>query len=324
MRRLAAALGLAVCVGGCPEQARPTQDPNAVVSVNGEVVPRADFELELSRELASSEGGPQRTPEQLEPYKQALLETVIERTVLLQAAARQGVTVTPEEVDRRILALSSEYPAESFEGALAQAQTTRGELERKTRAQLTIEKLVHEQVYARVAVTEDTIRRHYEEHAADYAEPEMVHAAQIVVKGLEEAKRLQGQLWNGKKFQELARKYSLSPEARVGGDLGTFPRGVMPAPFDQVLFTLAVNQVSDVVTTDFGFHLFKVLEKKPARKKELAEVRDHVEELLLKELRAKAQEDFVKELRAKAEVKVNAVALQSVTGRPRALSAQEP
>jgi peptidyl-prolyl cis-trans isomerase C len=322
--RRAAALAMAVALAGCPEQAGPTQDPNAILAVNGEVVPRADFELELSRELASSEGGPQRTPEQLEPYKQALVETLIERTLLLQAAARQGVTVTPEEVDRRILALSSEYPAESFEGALAQAQTTRTELEKKTRAQLTIEKLVREQVYARVAVTEETIRGHYEEHAADYAEEESVHAAQIVVKGLDEAKRLQGLLWNGKKFQDLARKYSLSPEARVGGDLGFFARGVMPGQFDQVVFGLAVGQVSDVIATDFGFHLFKVLEKKPARKKELPEVRDQIEESLLKELHSKEQDNFVKDLRSKAEVKVNAVALQSVTGRARALSAQEP
>jgi peptidyl-prolyl cis-trans isomerase C len=321
-RALAALAALALAA--CPEQARPKTDANAVATINGEVVSKNEFEVELSRELQAMEGVPPRTPEQTEPFKQALLETLIDRAVLLQAAKTAQVAVTPEEVDRRVLALASEYPAESFDAALAQGQTTRSELEKKTKEQLTIEKLFDKEVYARVAVTEDQIRRYFDAHTAEFTEPEQVRASQIVVKGLDDAKKLQQQLWAGKKFPDLARRYSLGPEARVGGDLGFFARGVMPPQFDEQLFKLPVNQVSDVVSTDYGFHLFKVMEKKAGRKRELAEVRGQIEKRLLGELREKAQKDYVKSLRSVAVVAVNKDALQSVSSRPTRPKALEP
>lgn len=302
-------------LAGCPQQQKPSQDPAVVATVNGEVIKRADFERLLSREAQAMEGNGPRTPEQVEPYKQTLLETLIERALLLQAAAAAGVTVTTEEVDRRVLALSSEYPAGTFDDALAKSQTSRAALTRSTREQLTIEKLLTAEVHARVAVTEEQIRRYYEEHAEDFNEGEQVHAQQIVVKGLDEAKRIQQQLWQGKKFPDLARRYSLSPDARVGGDLGFFARGTMPPAFDEVVFKLNVGGTSEVVSTEYGFHLFRVLEKKPGRKRELVEVRGLIEERLLSTLRSEAQKAYVAALRAKATIVVNDESLALVSGR---------
>lgn len=311
-------------LAACPEQAKPKTDPNAVATINGEVVSKTDFELELSRELQAMDEVPPRTPEQIEPFKQALLDTLVERALLLQAAKNAQVSVDSQEVDRRVLALSSEYPAENFDAALAQGQTTRTELQRKTREQLLIEKLFDKEVYARIAVTEEQLRSYYEAHPEEFTEAERVRASQIVVKGLDEAKRLQSQLSAGKKFPDLARRYSLGPEGRVGGDLGFFSRGVMPPQFDEVLFKLSVGQISDVVSTDYGFHLFKVVEKKPARKRELSDVRAQIERKLLAELREKAQQEFVKTLKTSAVVKLNTEVIQSVnTRRPRA-RATEP
>lgn len=307
-------VGLLV-LGACTQQQKPRQDPAVVATVNGEVIKRADFERLLSREAQAMEGNGPRTPEQVEPYKQALVETLIERALLLQAAAAAGVTVTTEEVDRRVLALSSEYPAGTFDEALAKSQTSRAALTRSTREQLTIEKLLTSEVHARVAVTEDQIRRHFEEHQADFTEPEQVHAQQIVVKGLDEAKRVQQQLWQGKKFPDLARRYSLSPDARVGGDLGFFARGTMPPTFDEVVFKLNVGGTSEVVSTEYGFHLFRVLEKKPGRKRELVEVRSLIEERMLSTLRSDAQRAYVAALRARAAIVINDESLSLVSGR---------
>ncbi len=321
MKRLAL---LSLLLAACPEQVRPQQDPQVIATVNGEPVARADFEKELSRELQGLEGQPSRTPEQIEPYKQALLDTMVTRVVLLQAARQAQVQVSPEEVDRRVLALASEYPAEGFDQALNQGQMTRDELARTTKAQLIIERLFQEQVYNRVGVTEEAIRRYYDEHVDEFQEPEQVHAEQIVVKGLDDAKKLQQQLWAGKKFGDLARRYSLSPDAKVGGDLGFFAKGVMPSQFDEVVFKLAPGSVSEVISSDYGFHLFKVVEKKPARKKDLAEVRQEIEQKLLVQLKQKGQADYVKSLKDKAEVKVNEQALLTVTGRPAPVKQTEP
>jgi peptidyl-prolyl cis-trans isomerase C/foldase protein PrsA len=314
---LLAALALAVGLAGCNKKDKEDPDANVVATVNGEVLSRADFEQELGRELASSanESG-QHTPEDVEPYKRALLETLISRMVLLQDARTHNITVSPEEVDRGVLRLSSDYPAGNFNDVLAQGQLSMAELKAREATRLTIEKLFTNHVYTRVAVTEEELRAYYAAHEAEFSEPEQVRAAQIVVKGIDEARRVQAQLKSGKKFADLARKYSLSADAKVGGDLGFFPRGQMPPAFDQVVFYLSPGQVSDVVETEYGYHLFRVLEKKSGRKLEFSEVRDQVEAKLLAQRRAEAQETYEKEQRAKAQVWVNEATLQAIRGRP--------
>ncbi|MFT3713845.1 MAG: peptidyl-prolyl cis-trans isomerase [Archangium sp.] len=322
--RLAFSIFTVALLSACPPDQKAKQDPNVVATVNGEVIARPEFERLLAREAQAMEGNAPRTPEQVEPFKQALLETQIEKVLLLQAARTANVTVTTEEVDRRVLALSSEYPAGTFDEALVLSGTSRAALTRSTREQLTIEKLLAQEVHARVAVSEEQIRRYYDEHAADFMEQEQVHAQQIVVKGLDEAKRVQQQLWQGKKFPDLARRYSLSPDARVGGDLGWFPRGTMPPAFDEVVFKLSVGGTSEVVSTDYGFHLFRVIEKRPARKRELEEVRQIIEQKLLTTLRADAQKQYVEALRTKASISLNNETLVLVSGRTTPAQGVEP
>ncbi|QRO02976.1 peptidyl-prolyl cis-trans isomerase [Archangium violaceum] len=315
---LLATLALAVGLAGCTKKDQEDPDANVVATVNGEVLSRAEFEQELWRELASTgtESSQQPTPEEVEPYKRALVETLISRMLLLQEARTHNITVTPEEVDRGVLRLSSDYPSGNFNEVLAQGQLSMAELKTREAARLTIEKLFAHQVYTRVALTEEELRAHFAAHEAEYAEPEQVRAAQIVVKGMDEARRVQAQLKAGKKFADLARRYSLSADAKVGGDLGFFPRGQMPPAFDEVVFKLGVGQSSDVVETEYGYHLFRVLEKKPGRKLEFAEVRDQVETKLLAQRRAEAQGKYEQELRAKAKVWVNEATLQAIRERP--------
>jgi len=297
-----------------------------VATVNGEIISRSDFEHELTREIQSPDGESTPSPDQMALYKRTVLDTLVERALLLQAAKVSNITVSPEQVDRGVLRISSDYPAEGFDEALAEGQLSRAELKQKTASLLTVEKLFDQEVYPRVAPTEDEIRRYFEQHKEEFQELEEVHAQQIVVKDLDEAKHVQQQLRNGKKFADLARKYSLSADAKLGGDLGFFKRGVMPPEFDEVAFKLSVGQVSEIITTAYGFHLFKLLEKRPARKVELPEVKVEVERRLMLEKRAEAQHAYVKTLKDKADVHVNEQVLLAVTGKPsgRAARVAEP
>jgi peptidyl-prolyl cis-trans isomerase C len=313
-------LAVAALVGawvsaGCRTRAAPPTDDEVVARVNGEILSRAAFEKELERELESLDPVEPRGPEQIGPIRLALLDTTIDRMLLLQAARKVNISAAPEEVDERILRISSDYPAEGFEKALARGKLSMPELRRRTAELLMLEKLFEEHVYPRVSVTEEEIHQSYEQHRDQFMVPEQVRAAQIVVRSLEEARRLQQQLRQGKKFADLARKYSLSPDAKVGGDLGFFPRGVMPRSFDEVAFRLAVGQVSDVVTSDYGYHLLQVLERRPARKGELDAVRREVEQKLIQRKRADAQKIYLANLRREGQIVVNEPVLQALTGQ---------
>ncbi|MBN1209183.1 MAG: peptidyl-prolyl cis-trans isomerase [Myxococcaceae bacterium] len=306
-----------LAAAGCTQPPEQQPDASVVATVNGEVLSRAEFEKELWRELASAEA-PERTPEEVEPFKRALVDTLVKRMLLLQLAKQHNLSVTPEEVDRQMLRLTGDYPTDSFSDVMAQGQLSLAELRARESQRLIIEKLFVHHVYARVAVTEEELRAYFAAHEAEFQEPEQVHAAQIVVKGLDEARRVQAQLKAGgsKKFADLARRYSLSADAKVGGDLGFFPRGQMPPAFDEVVFNMRPGQVSDVVSTEYGYHLFRVIEFKPARKRDLAEVRGQLEARLVKLKQTEAHEAFEKEQLEKAKIWVNESALQAIRGRP--------
>lgn len=90
----------------------------------------------------------------------------------------------------------------------------------------------------------------------------MVKASHILVSSLEEANKVISELKNGKEFGELARKYSICPSGKQGGDLGFFSKGQMVKEFEDATFSLEVGGVSGPVKTQFGYHIIKVTEKK--------------------------------------------------------------
>jgi len=320
---LRAAALLLLVAAGCHR--RPPEDPSAapVAWVNGQVLTRAEFERELARSLELPDGSTAPTPDQLGALRRTVLQAGLDRLLFVQEAAKRGVEILPAEVEQRLQRMRADWPPEEFEALLAQRHQTLDELRAELRAQLVQEKLFHELVYPRVAVTEEEIRAELDAHPELLQEPEQVHAAQIVVKELDQAKEIRAKLREGAKFADLARERSLSADAKDGGDLGWFPRGVMPPQFDAVAFSLGTGQISDVVTTDYGFHIFKLIERRPARKKDLASVRAEVERQLLRAKQEQAQTDFVTQLRSKADIRINETLVAQVVPRAPAAQPQE-
>jgi peptidyl-prolyl cis-trans isomerase C len=316
-------LAAVLLLAACPRRGPPPLSPTVVALVNGEAIPVAELERELALAYEVPEGATAPAPDQLVALKQTVLRGLVDRQLLLQDAKAKGIVVPPEAVRTAVAQLKAEYQDGRFQEALSQGRLTETDFEQKTDDRLTVEKLVDEVVYQRVAVTEEELQGYLDAHAAEFQEPEQVHAAQIVVKDLEDARKLRDELHRGAKFGDLARAHSLSADARLGGDLGWFPRGVMPPEFDAVAFSLQPGQISDVVTSEYGFHLFKVLERRPARKKDLTQVRHEVERRLLRDKKEKAQAAYVQGLRERAAIRTNDAVVTSVKGPP-AISPQRP
>lgn len=125
-------------------------------------------------------------------------------------------------------------------------------------------------------------------------------------KALAKAKDVLKQLKNGADFTELAKKYSDDPGSKDrGGDLGYFSHGDMVPAFETAAFALDVGQTSDVVQTDYGYHIIRVEEKKAASKVNYDDVKDDLKEYLFQQRGAKRFEEYIKDLRSKSEIKIN-------------------
>lgn len=304
------AAALASC-GRCAGKPAPGKEaPPPVAIVNGEPITREALQRELAHVRAA--GGEGEAPDGI--LRRRLLDDAVERTLLLQQARSRSIAVGQDEVERALLRLRSEYPGTHFDDLLAQERLSQAELKARLQEQLTIEKLFADEVFPQVQLAEAEVERYYTEHAQEFEQPEQVHALQIVVRTQAEAQKLRDEVRRKPQaFGEVARRASIAPEGRAGGDLGWFGKGAgMPEVFD-ACFKLSLNTVSEVTPSPYGFHVFKVVGRRPALRRAFAEARGLIHDRLLREKRARAQEEYLATLRARARIQIDQAALDAVT-----------
>lgn len=116
-----------------------------------------------------------------------------------------------------------------------------------------------------IKVTDEDITTYYDSLEGK------IRASHILVADEEKAKEVKGKLDNGEDFAELAKEYSTDGSAKNGGDLGWFGKGQMVAPFEEAAFALKEGEISDIVQSDFGYHIITVTKTKPGTLEEMKE-----------------------------------------------------
>ena len=165
----------------------------------------------------------------------------------------------------------------------------------------------------KIVITPEEIKAYYEANKESFAAPEKIKARHILVKTEEEAKTVKDELTKGGNWDELAKKYSTDKSnASRGGDLGLFPRGRMVPEFDEVAFSLPLNEISNPVKTQFGYHLIKVEEKKAAELQTLEQVEKSVTGKIQNEKREKMVEELRKEMYAKYQVTLDTEMIKEI------------
>jgi parvulin-like peptidyl-prolyl isomerase len=257
----------------------PTNTPVPLAaSVNGEPIPLADYERELSRfEAAQLAAGTDLAT--LGAYRDQVLSAMIDLKLLAQGARSQGASIDPAEIDQRYAGLIQELGDESTFQAWLDAQSfTQEELRASLEEQVLGAKMVAQIVESVPQVVEQ------------------VHARHILVASQAEAEDVQAMLASGADFATLANQVSLDISTRpAGGDLGWFPQGYLRlAPVEQAAFSLQPGEISGVVESELGFHIVQTLE----RGEHLADAD------ILRWLRERAVTDWLTQQRANAAIEI--------------------
>lgn len=250
------------------------------------------------RQLLQMQSPPMRPSEFEEQVRRSII------TEKLQAAITGWMTVAESDVmaefkkrNERVKVQVANFPADKFrEGLVAtdaevakhfedHKDTYRIGEKRKVRY-VTIDQ---EAMRQRATVTGQQVERSYNDNIQQYSTPEQARASHILLKTegkddaavKKQAEDLLAQLKKGASFEELAKKNSQDEaSAAKGGDLDFFNKGQMVPEFDQAAFSLPIGQLSDLVKTNYGYHIIKVMERRPASTKTLAEVRAQIEDQL--------------------------------------------
>jgi parvulin-like peptidyl-prolyl isomerase len=222
----------------------------------------------------------------------------------VKEAAKNNIQLSRDEYESALLEAKNGYQEESFYSLLSAEGISVKEWENKLKNNLLIKKLINIKGGSKVPVSEGDLQRYYEDHPEEFQKDEQVRFFHIMVETEAEALDVRRQLKSRKKkFSMLAQEHSRSPEGAKGGDLGYFEAGELPVEFAGI-FKLKGNQISEVVHTPRGYHIFKVIDKKAARKMDFDESSKVIQGQLLHEAQGKVFQEWLVKLKNKADIKI--------------------
>jgi len=181
---------------------------------------------------------------------------------------------------------------------------------KKMTEQILVQALIEREILDKIDVNDEEVSEYYEQNKDNFTEKEQVHLYNILLETEEEAQDILEQLKAGGDFSEIAKEKSTGPSAAQGGDLEYIAKGTIIPEIEEVVFALELEELSEVVKTDFGFHILKITEKKPETVKTLEEVKEEIIQTLLPTKQKEAFENLLEELKGKVEIEINEEALK--------------
>jgi parvulin-like peptidyl-prolyl isomerase len=284
-----------------------------VAEVNGYAIHGKDLESALAQEKKKFDAILIESPGALDELKRQTLDMLIQEAVLLGEAKRLGIRIEDGELSSYLESIFGTPNISKIEDTLEEHGIDADYWLKGQRNKLVISKLVQREVVDTVPVTEKEIDTYYKKNIKDYRQPIQYRASQILVDTPERAEEISKRLKKGEDFAELAREYSVSPDSERGGDIGYFSTKGFPHVFSEICASLKKGEISEVKKTDYGYQIFKLIDRRPPRTQPLDEVRDEIAGIIRHERGQDAFALWFEELRSKAAIKIAEPKTQEVT-----------
>lgn len=294
----------------------PPQLPEIVARVNGEAINGAELERAV-KALEGRAGGPVPADQRDRVFR-GVLDDMIGYKLLIQEAKARKIAVPDAEIEAQIAQIRSQFPTQQqFEQALAAQKLTLEDVREDARSEMSVEKLVEGEIAAKIAVKPEAVNDFYQKNQDKFQQGPRVRASHILIsfpqnadaaakqQAKTKAEGILKDLKAGKDFAAAAKESSQDPGSAVnGGDLGFFEKGQMVPPFEQAAFALNPGEMSELVESQFGYHIIKVAEKQTQRMVPLDEAKGQIEQYLSQQNRQAETEVFVNTLKTKAKIEI--------------------
>lgn len=294
MKRLivvVAALALltsAFALVGCGEKKVPS---GAIAAVGDGVVTQAQYDAIWKQAEAQykSQGTavPKAGSTQYNQLRASIVNYLVQNEVITEKAKDMKVAVTDKEYNARLKLITQQVGGEK---KLLQLLKKQGVGMKELKEQLMASMLqseVQTKVYSSVKVTDAEIKAYYnnKDNQSQFVQQPTVTARHILVKTKAEAEKVRALLVadsSDANWKKVAKKYSTDPGSKnSGGSLGSFPKGRMVKAFENAAFSLKVDQISQPVKTQYGWHVIQVTKKTAGSSKTLAQAKSQIQQVLL-------------------------------------------
>jgi len=286
--------------------------------VNGVVITKQ--EVLMAREALLPRAFYHRSvsPEKLAELEKKALENLIIEELFFQAAVKRGLSVKKEEIDEGLKRVIANYPSpQAYREALKKYNLKEKDVKKKLEHMLLARAYEREEVEKKSLLTEKDIVTYYQKNGEKFKKPEAVRLFHILIKVppeassedkrklKEKAENLLRRLEKGEDFQQLAWANSDDLSKIKGGDLGVVHKGRLDPELEGPVFALEKGKVSPVLTSLYGYHLFKVAEKYPPQKLTFEEVKDKLKKELEEKERERRRKEIIASLKEQAVIEVN-------------------
>jgi peptidyl-prolyl cis-trans isomerase C len=277
--RMLAVLAFAIGVGAAQDA-----DP-VVLRVNGEEMLLSEFNERFAfyANNLAAEQGMQMSPEMaplFDSLKPQYLEQLTTEKVIQQQGTRRGLSVDESVVDNQITQIKANFESEeAYLEALNGAGLSSEDLLKTLLRETELSRQTIDTLRTTIQLKPYQLQLYYDLHKSEYATPAEACAKHILVESEEDAKTVQADLASGISFEDEAKAKSTDPGSGAnGGDLGCFPQGAMIPVFEEAAFNAPLNEVTEPVKSEFGYHLILPYERKEAVTPTLEEVTTAVTE----------------------------------------------
>ncbi|MEN8262451.1 MAG: peptidylprolyl isomerase [Nitrospirota bacterium] len=316
---------LTFCIAGIllatPEVRKDAGDKGdkIVARVNGQPIYEGALTPYVKRELRKFQKyGAKRDTTALEKrLKRRALDAVVSLELIKQESQKLKIKDMDGKVDEKLKELKNRYQSErKYKDFLKTKGRTESDVKESIKSKIYVEEYLEVKGIKNPKVPEEEIRKYYEKNKESFRRKEYLQVSHILVMVKEDAKaeeneqakakaeRIRKEIIEGRDFAETAKEYSEDGKASQGGDLGYIERGYMPPEFDEVAFSLEKGKISYIVQTKHGYHIIKVLDRKPEGIAPYEDVRDFIGKYLQEGLVRTNRASHIKELKSKAEIEI--------------------
>lgn len=298
---------LAAFAAGCSMvRVNPEVDNNTIVAkINDEEIKKEEFKkrFDIFKAQYEKQFGIDVWEQEINGKKfgdyarEELLNVLVDERLQVMKAAELGITVADDEVNSQIENAKKYFDSEEEFNEFLKEQGMDLEFYKESmKKELTIIKLA-EKLTENVSVTDEEVKNYYDTHRDEFIS---VNASHILLDTKEEAEKMLQRVKAGEDFGELAKQYSKDPSAKENsGNLDYFRQGDMVEPFETAAFALEPGEISDIVQTDFGYHIIKVIDKKLDK---FEDIKEQLKANLLQNKKNEEYEKLLEEMRTNAKI----------------------
>lgn len=232
--------------------------------------------------------------------RRAVLETLVRRRLVLVQAQAKSIRLEPEELDREEASLRRGLSEEAFDRSLLAQGIEYEEWRRVLSQEILMHKALDLLLGGRVHIAADDVRTYYQAHREDFRRPEQVLAQHVLMPSKESAQDLVQRLAKGEDLGTAAAELGLA--LADDGEPTWLSRGHMPPALEDKIFSLEPGKLAGPLPSPYGFHVARVLAKRPAAELDLSQAAEEIQRRLSAEKREALASSYIEELRSKARV----------------------